>query len=213
LTGRIQRRRETGGLVILLLAVTLSGCGSSGTAGTVTVSARARTVTMPAVTRTVTVAAITRTVTAVDPAATTTKTVAERSGAGTTTTASAPSGASRTLVSYSAALAALSKQCQKLPGVASVPVVKGKAARTLALIVQPRAYPLRQVLDRLHQTYRGTPRFLKAIAPLRAAADRLVRQLKLTLAGGPSGGESALAAALKELNRHALRLALRACSV
>lgn len=221
MTGRIPRRHGAGALLSLLLAVALGGCGSSG-ATTVTVSAPARTVTAAALTRTVTVAAatrtvttgaLTRTVTVPAPAAVTNTQAAVQPTETTRTTNSALDGASPPSVSYGAAITALSKQCQTLPGVASIPVLKGKAARTLALILQPRAYPLRQVLDRLGQTYRGTPRFLRAIAPLRTAADRLVRQLRLTLAGSPGGGEGALTAALKVLNRQALRLTLRACSV
>lgn len=175
----------------LALAAVLAGCGGSGVAKTVSSAARS---------------------------AASSKASADSkkgpAGSGSAGTVSAPAQTRPLAVSYKAALAGLEMQCAQLPATASVPAVRGKAqARTLALIVLPRAYPLTQMLDRVSRTYVGSTRFLAAVRGLRRLSAIVLQELRAALAEKQAQTATALDRAVRNLGVRAARMSARECSV
>lgn len=206
-----------------MLTVVVGGCGGSAVATktvtvtavrTVTGPAASRTVTEPPRTRTVTVAAVTRTATLTVATSTPTRTVTEPAlTAPTVKTVVTSGGGLQSAASYHAALAAFARECRSLPLAASVPASRDNKARTIALIVLPRALPLRQLIDRIAGTYAGDPRVVSATRPLRRATAHLTTVLQQTLAGKLTGGTIRLTGAIKAVDAQAVRLSLRSCTV
>lgn len=214
-------RRFGAASALAVLALALVGCGASQRVVTLTKTVT-NTVTAPAAgtkrhgesPRSHRKRARPRTsVTSSQPAQSTATSTTSAKAKTTRPIASAPAPSST--LGFRQAVAALARDCRRLPPVASIPLVRGTKikGRTLALILLPRAYPLQSLLDRVAATYSGSALLKARIETLRRASERVLEGLERALADTAPIRTTSLGHAIAALSRISAHFSLPECSV
>lgn len=115
---------------------------------------------------------------------------------------------------YISAVMAIERQCGRLPPIASIASKPGKVeARTVALMLLPRAYPLRQLFTELASTYRGAALLRSHILRMHRLAVAIVDALEVSLGDTRPIRSTRLGHLIVALTRDSSRFSLRECSV